>query len=518
MNNSEARRVLCYLESDDGSNESEDVDDDIDDPDFHLSGNNDLFGINHLSDSDNKVQNNILAPDSDADEQSSILTLNSNIDVQDEVLVIPDSDPEGQDLAIVTKVRKRVRKPETWKRNVSKNNRLSGVEHVSLRNKLISKRVRDPDCLCKNKCFSLFSDEDKETILSLFNAIGGKNTQDTYLVGLLDVKKVFRHRSRQGNGPKKTCSVKYKVKINNSTDNEPFYYVCKKAFASLHGIGISTVERLVKESKNKVASPVDKRLIHYNRVNKMPLSINFQIDTHIKSFPARESYYSRKVNNGVIYLSPDLNISKMYSMYLEKHEPGYLVANRQDQTVQPIVKYAYFANRFSTNFNIHFSNPRSDTCQKCDQLQNMIKSETNEDAINELKLEKEIHIRKEEVFYTDMKRFSTDAKLKDSAELLSFDYQQNMALPYVPAGDVFYKRQLWSYNFCIHSAKTKKSYFFMYDESTAKKGQNEVISFLNYYLLNILSPDVNMVYLFSDNCSAQKQNKLLFAYLSLLRK
>ncbi|KAL5239055.1 hypothetical protein ACI65C_006465 [Semiaphis heraclei] len=189
MNNSEARRVLCYLDSD-GSDESEDVDDDINDPDFHLPGNNDLFGINHLSDSDNEALNNILAPDSDADEQNGILTLNSNIYVQDEVLVIPDSDPEEQDLAIVTKVRKRVRKPETWKRNVSKKNRLSGVEHVSLRNKLISKRVRGQDCLCKNKCFSLFSDEDKDTILSLFNAIGGKNTQDTYLVGLLDVKKV----------------------------------------------------------------------------------------------------------------------------------------------------------------------------------------------------------------------------------------------------------------------------------------------------------------------------------------
>lgn len=75
-------------------------------------------------------------------------------------------------------------------------------------------------------------------------------------------------------------------------------------------------------------------------------------------------------------------------MYLEKHEPSYLVVNRQDETIQPIVKYACFANRFNTNFNIHFSNNRSDTCQKCDQLQNMIKSETNEDAINELKSEK----------------------------------------------------------------------------------------------------------------------------------
>jgi len=122
------------------------------------------------------------------------------------------------------------------------------------------------------------------------------------------------------------------------------------------------VKRLVNEGKNKVVSPIDKKGIHYNRVNKMPLSINFQIDNHIKSIPARESHYSRKDNNSVIYLSPDLNITKVYSMYLEKHEPGYLVANRQDKTVQPIVKNAYFANRFFTNFNIHFSNPRSDTC------------------------------------------------------------------------------------------------------------------------------------------------------------
>lgn len=82
------------------------------------------------------------------------------------------------------------------------------MEHVSLRNKQISKRVRGPNCLCKNKCFSLFSDENKDIIISLFNVIGDKNTQDTYLIGLLDVQKVARHRSRQESRPPKTCSVK----------------------------------------------------------------------------------------------------------------------------------------------------------------------------------------------------------------------------------------------------------------------------------------------------------------------
>jgi hypothetical protein len=47
--------------------------------------------------------------------------------------------------------------------------------------------------------------------------------------------------------------------------------------------------------------------------------------------------------------------------------------------------------------------------------------------------------------------------------------------------NVFYKRQLWVYNFCITSGRPVESYFFLYDEATGRKGQNEVISFLYHY-------------------------------------
>lgn len=54
----------------------------------------------------------------------------------------------------------------------------------------------------------------------------------------------------------------------------------------------------------------------------------------------------------------------------------------------------------------------------------------------------------------------------------------------------------------------------MYDETVAKKGQNEIISFLHYFINNILSKSVTTLYLFSDNCIAQNKNKVLFQYLS----
>lgn len=51
-------------------------------------------------------------------------------------------------------------------------------------------------------------------------------------------------------------------------------------------------------------------------------------------------------------------------------------------------------------------------------------------------------------------------------------------------------------HFCIYSGKIGQSYYFMYDESVGKKGQNEVISFLNYYLENLLNQGVQ-TYTFS---------------------
>lgn len=125
------------------------------------------------------------------------------------------------------------------------------------------------------------------------------------------------------------------------------------------------------------------------------------------------------------------------------------------------------------------------TCQTCDQLHKSLHNETNVEEKSSLNIKKEVHLRKAQVFYSYLKQLSVEAKDNKSIDVLSFDFQQNMPLPHISSGDVFYKRQMWSYNFCIHSASTGKSYFFMYNETVAKKGQNEVISFLHYYFKNI---------------------------------
>ncbi|CAH1099870.1 unnamed protein product [Psylliodes chrysocephalus] len=120
-------------------------------------------------------------------------------------------------------------------------------------------------------------------------------------------------------------------------------------------------------------------------------------------------------------------------------------------------------------------NIRSDTCQKCDHLNNSIAAEENAETKVRLETEKRIHLQKAEVFYAKLREYTNLAREDESVDVLRFDYQQNLPLPHIPSGDAFYKRQLWGYNVCIHSAKKKEATFYIYDYYVyAKKGCNEV--------------------------------------------
>lgn len=120
---------------------------------------------------------------------------------------------------------------------------------------------------------------------------------------------------------------------------------------------------------------------------------------------------------------------------------------------------------------------------------------------------------KSQLFYNDLRELSKTVRVNTDIEVLPFDYQQNMPLPHISCGDVFYKRQLWCYNFCIYSAKTRLAHFFMYDESNGKKGQNEIISFLYFYFKNILDKSIKTLYFYADNCSSQNKNNVLVQYV-----
>lgn len=205
----------------------------------------------------------------------------------------------------------------------------------------------------------------------------------------------------------------------------------------------------------------------------------------------------------------------MYELYLELHEPQSVA----DKNNKPKVTYDFYFRYFKQNFNYSFGSPRSDTCKKCDIIHNKLKDPTIDvDEKTELQTEKTLHEIKAGNFFKELKEKTRLCKDNDEVEVLTFDYEQNLPLPKIPSGEAFYKRQLWTYNFCIHSGKTNQAHFYIYDETTARKSPNEVISFLFHYIKNILPENVKELYLFSDNAAAQNKNATIVQFLHLLVK
>ena len=54
-----------------------------------------------------------------------------------------------------------------------------------------------PPCKCKKECYTKFTDDERKKIFSLFRELGNKAVQDTYLHGLIHVKRIGRCRPRK---------------------------------------------------------------------------------------------------------------------------------------------------------------------------------------------------------------------------------------------------------------------------------------------------------------------------------
>lgn len=94
---------------------------------------------------------------------------------------------------------------------------------------------------------------------------------------------------------------------------------------------------------------------------------------------------------------------------------------------------------------------------------------------------------------------------------------QNLLLPHVRDNLAFRCRQLWYYVFGVHNLSDDNvSRYYVYDETVAKKGQNEVTSLLFHYMTKIIDiTSWNLVFL-SDGCPGQNKNYVMMHFMYML--
>lgn len=213
---------------------------------------------------------------------------------------------------------------------------------------------------------------------------------------------------------------------------------------------------------------------------------------HIHSFPAESSHYSRNHNPDKKYLAPTLSIALMHKLYIEQ-------CASKNAPKEYFIKYGLYANIFSTNFNLSFGQPRSDTCAVCDS--------NKADERHKIMYRQAFEQQK-----VDRERAKSNGKVLYS----TMDLQQVMRLPKLTTSKAFYLRQLAFYNFGVHSISTNGTVPFMmnWTENVAKRGSNEILSCLFEFVQSI-GPMKHLL-AWSDSCAGQNKNFNLIALYQYL--
>ena len=178
------------------------------------------------------------------------------------------------------------------------------------------------------------------------------------------------------------------------------------------------------------------------------------------------------------------------------------------------VKYHYYANE---EFNLHFGYPKSDTCSTCEHLHiqlNSLRGGSQEKV--ELQQKHEDHLRSAEQFYSSLCLNTEMAKLNDHIYTISFDFQSKICHYCIFRLVIYFTCSNCGYTFleCRVAVTTKG--LCCWPESTAKRGSNEVISYLDHFL-SVVPRFVNILYLYSHGCSGQNECNALFVHLSVNR-
>ena len=169
-------------------------------------------------------------------------------------------------------------------------------------------------------------------------------------------------------------------------------------------------------------------------------------------------------------------------------------------TFKPQVSSFLYHKIFNEEFNLGFGRPRTDTCARCDELAISIKAAASPEERHGLEQQREEHQKKaEEGFQSKMddkkaaihswrgKRREIGgipSRSKDAVDMITYDFQQNLETSTLRHNDVFYARQLWTYNynFGIHDCVANEGIMNIWPETIAKRGSAEVASYLETYL------------------------------------
>src|SRR6218665_1505951 len=224
--------------------------------------------------------------------------------------------------------RKRPRCEQLWAKNRRKHLRSSGKEYVTLSGKVVPAKVfnySSAPC-CKSNCVEKILKKEREGIHRSFWQLGSHDAQSTYIAGCVGQKSIAQKRissdannaALRGSGKRKSFEKVFS-RVYTLPTSGIRVKVCKKFFLKTLGISNGRVHRVLFNQRVNGGVPQgDKRGRYEHTHQQLPRNLIDEVEVHIRSFPTNMSHYTRTHSASRLFLSPSLNISKMYKLYKDK--------------------------------------------------------------------------------------------------------------------------------------------------------------------------------------------------------
>ncbi|KAG0724398.1 hypothetical protein GWK47_005156 [Chionoecetes opilio] len=158
-----------------------------------------------------------------------------------------------------------------------------------------------------------------------------------------------------------------------------------------------------------------------------------------------------------------------------------------------------------------FKPPRTDVCNTCAKYETMINSATDDQAKANVEASRVEHLAIAQVPRDLLRQNEQMAGNGQNPNLkvVCMDLQQTLPCPRLSTGIAYYKRKLWLYNFCVYDLNEKQGTMFMWNETVAGRGSDEMASCLLKWLkIKVYQQKQDFLFLriFWDNCAGQNKN------------
>lgn len=381
---------------------------------------------------------------------------------------------------------------------IRKIKRQKGEEYLSTTGKIISKTCSENPCGCKQECMNIITLERRKQIFDgYYNLNWGE--KNAFLSGQIEVKKKTNRKYTKQDTSRRSKTRLYRLMDSTGVDQ----IVCKKFFQETLAICDGSITNALKRKQDS-GTPQQCKSGKHPPANKTTSEDEQYVCDFISKFPTYESHYCRR-DSTLYYLAPWLSKAKMYNMYIEEC---------QSSNKNPISNFK-FCDILNTKFShLSFHPPQKDTCAICDEYKNQARSSSGTEQ-GQAKVLHELHLKKVEAIEKMKKNDIEEAKSSQGTkQVVVFDLQKTLPTPVLSTGEVYYKRQMWTYNLGIHDEVSNIGHMFVWPENVASRGAQEVSSCLLHFISNVLPPTSKVMTLYSDSCGGQNRNIKTVLFLS----